>query len=111
MTWGGDLITNDVASPNAISRRTCTGPSHAPQSRQLQAVYDQSRSGLCPARPQLNRHGYDVRALCDQFDAKPADIPTFMRGELTGARGTDLTDEMRVAWKPGFAHRPGQNAK
>ena len=50
--------------------------------------------------PQLNRHGYDVRALCDQFDAKPAEIRKLMRGELEGARATELTDEMRVAGLP-----------
>ncbi len=50
--------------------------------------------------PQLNRHGYDARALCDQFDAKPAEIRKLMRGELEGARATELTDEMRVAGLP-----------
>lgn len=50
--------------------------------------------------PQLSRHGYDVRALCDQFDAKPAEIRKLMRGELEGARATELTDEMRVAGLP-----------
>ena len=50
--------------------------------------------------PELNRHGYDVKALCDQFDAKPAEIRKLMRGELEGARATELTDEMRVAGLP-----------
>ena len=50
--------------------------------------------------PELNRHGYDVKALCDQFDAKPAEIRKLMRGELEGTRATELTDEMRIAGLP-----------
>lgn len=50
--------------------------------------------------PQLTRHGYDVKAICDQFDAKPAEIRRLMRGELQGARASELTDEMRAAGLP-----------
>lgn len=36
--------------------------------------------------PQLTRHGYDVKALCDQFDAKPAEIRQLLRGGLSPQR-------------------------
>jgi hypothetical protein len=47
--------------------------------------------------PQLTRHGYDVRALCDQFDAKPAEIRQLLRGSLNPQRSAELIDEMRAA--------------
>jgi hypothetical protein len=33
--------------------------------------------------PKLTRHGYDVHNLAEQFNAKPAEIRRFLRGELT----------------------------
>lgn len=36
--------------------------------------------------PQLTRHGYDIRALCTQFDAKPPEIRQLMRGTLNPQR-------------------------
>ena len=50
--------------------------------------------------PQLTRHGYDVKAICDQFDARPAEVRKLLRGELEGARAGELTDEMRAAGLP-----------
>lgn len=50
--------------------------------------------------PQLTRHGYDVRALCDQFDAKPAEIRQLLRGNLNPQRSAELIDEMRAAGLP-----------
>lgn len=41
-----------------------------------------------------------MKALCDQTDAKPAEIRKLMRGELESARATELTDRMRVAGLP-----------
>lgn len=50
--------------------------------------------------PQLTRHGYDVRSLTDQFDAKPAEIKKLLRGGLDPARSRELMDEMRAAGLP-----------
>ena len=50
--------------------------------------------------PQLTRHGYDLKAICDQFDARPAEVRKLLRGELEGARAGELTDEMRAAGLP-----------
>lgn len=55
---------------------------------------------LDDVEPQLTRHGYDVKAICEQFDAKPAEVRKLMRGELQGARASELTDEMRAAGLP-----------
>jgi type II secretory pathway predicted ATPase ExeA len=50
--------------------------------------------------PQLTRHGYDVKVLCDQFDAKPAEIRQLLRGGLNPQRSAELIDEMRAAGLP-----------
>lgn len=50
--------------------------------------------------PRLTRHGYTVRALADQFSAKPAEIRQFLRGELGGARAQELTERMQAAGLP-----------
>jgi hypothetical protein len=50
--------------------------------------------------PRLTRSGYDVRSLAEQFDAKPAEIPRLLRGDLDPARSRELMDEMRAAGLP-----------
>lgn len=50
--------------------------------------------------PQLIRHGYDARALCEQFDAKPAEIRQLFHGALNPQRSAELIDEMRAAGLP-----------
>jgi type II secretory pathway predicted ATPase ExeA len=50
--------------------------------------------------PRLMRHGYDVRGLAEQFQAKPAEIKLLFRGELDAARTKDLTDQMLSAGLP-----------
>ena len=50
--------------------------------------------------PRLTRHGYSVRTLSEQFDAKPAEIKRLLRGELDAARTRELADEMRAAGLP-----------
>lgn len=50
--------------------------------------------------PQLVRHGYDVRALCDQFDARAAEIRQLLRGGLNPQRSAELIEEMRAAGLP-----------
>ncbi|NMQ30076.1 AAA family ATPase [Candidatus Accumulibacter phosphatis] len=50
--------------------------------------------------PQLTRHGYDVRALCEQFEAKPVEIRELLRGTLNPQRSTELIEEMRAVGLP-----------
>lgn len=50
--------------------------------------------------PQLTRHGYDIRALCTQFDAKPPEIRQLMRCTLNPQRANELVEEMRAAGLP-----------
>ena len=38
--------------------------------------------------------------LCDQFDAKPAEIRQLLRGGLNPQRSAELIDEMRAAGLP-----------
>ena len=46
------------------------------------------------------RHGYDVRILASQFNAKPAEIRQFLRGALDAARTRELTEQMLAAGLP-----------
>lgn len=50
--------------------------------------------------PQLTRHGYDLRSLCEQFDARPTEIRQLLRGDLDPARTNELSDQMRAAGMP-----------
>jgi hypothetical protein len=50
--------------------------------------------------PRLTRHGYSVRTLAEQFNAKPVEIKRLLRGELDAARARELTDEMLAAGLP-----------
>jgi len=50
--------------------------------------------------PRLTRHGYNVRSLADQFNAKPVEIKRLLRGELDATRTQELTDEMLAAGLP-----------
>jgi hypothetical protein len=46
------------------------------------------------------RHGYDVRILASQFNAKPAEIRQFLQGALDADRARELTDQMLAAAYP-----------
>jgi type II secretory pathway predicted ATPase ExeA len=50
--------------------------------------------------PKLTRHGYTVRTLADQFNAKPAEIKLFLQGQLDPARTRELSDQMLAAGLP-----------
>jgi hypothetical protein len=50
--------------------------------------------------PKLTRHGYDLRGLAEQFNAKPAEIKLLFRGQLDPARTKELTDQMLTAGLP-----------
>lgn len=52
------------------------------------------------ASTQKTRHGYDVRTLCAQLDARPPEIRQLMRGTLNSQRTNELVEEMRAAGLP-----------
>ena len=60
----------------------------------VEAVLSQQIDDL---EPRLTRHGYSVRTLAEQFNAKPVEIKRLLRGELDAARARELTDEMLAA--------------
>lgn len=50
--------------------------------------------------PTLTRHGYRVKDLVEQFDAKPAEIKAFFNSTLDARRATQLRDKMLRAGLP-----------
>lgn len=50
--------------------------------------------------PTLTRHGYDVRGLAQQFNAKPAEIRSLFRGQLDPVRVRELHEQMLMAGLP-----------
>jgi hypothetical protein len=52
--------------------------------------------------PKLMRHGYDVRILANQFNAKTAEIRQFLQGALDA----DRTGSSRIScWRPACSRR------
>lgn len=50
--------------------------------------------------PTLTRHGYRVKNLVEQFDAKPAEIKTLFSNSLEPVRAATLRDRMLAAGLP-----------
>lgn len=50
--------------------------------------------------PTLTRHGYNVKGLAEQFNAKPAEIKLLFRGQLDPARSRELQEQMLAAGLP-----------
>lgn len=50
--------------------------------------------------PELTRHGYDAKAIADQFGVRVAEVHQLFRGTLDEGRTRELVDEMRVAGLP-----------
>lgn len=50
--------------------------------------------------PTLTRHGYNIKGLAEQFNAKPAEIKLLFRGQLDPARTRELQEEMLAAGLP-----------
>ncbi|MBV8883721.1 MAG: ExeA family protein [Chroococcidiopsidaceae cyanobacterium CP_BM_RX_35] len=50
--------------------------------------------------PKLTRHGYNVKSLAEQFDAKPSEIRSLFRGQLDPVRTHELQDQMLAAGLP-----------
>jgi hypothetical protein len=51
-------------------------------------------------KPTLIRHGYNERALVEQFRIKLSEVRRFMKSDLDSARMLELTEEMREAGLP-----------
>ncbi len=47
--------------------------------------------------PTLTQHGYDVRGLAKQFNAKPAEIKSLFRGQLDPVRTHELQEQILAA--------------
>jgi hypothetical protein len=58
------------------------------------------RAQIDDLEPTLTRHGYDVRGLAEQFNAKPAEIKLLFRGQLDPARSRELHEQMLAAGLP-----------
>jgi hypothetical protein len=50
--------------------------------------------------PTLIRHGYNERALVEQFRIKLTEVRRFLKGDLDSARMLELAEEMREAGLP-----------
>ncbi|MBL1199970.1 MAG: hypothetical protein FWK04_12985 [Nostoc sp. GBBB01] len=50
--------------------------------------------------PTLTRHGYNVKSLAEQFDAKPAEIKSLFRRQLDPVRAKELHEQMLSAGLP-----------
>lgn len=50
--------------------------------------------------PELTRHGYDAKAIADQFGARVAEVHRLFRGTIDDGRTRELIDEMRDAGLP-----------
>ncbi|WP_448954969.1 ExeA family protein [Labrys neptuniae] len=50
--------------------------------------------------PRLIRHGYTLRSLIEQFGTGPAEMRSFLRGELDSQRTRELSEQMQAAGLP-----------
>lgn len=50
--------------------------------------------------PTLTRHGYNVKSLSEQFNAKPTEIRSLFRGQLDPTRTRELHEQMLAAGLP-----------
>lgn len=50
--------------------------------------------------PTLTRHGYRLKDMVEQFDAKPAEIRAFFNNQLDPVRTTELRDRMLAVGLP-----------
>ena len=50
--------------------------------------------------PTLTRHGYRLKDMVEQFDAKPAEIRALFNNQLDPARTTELRDRMLAVGLP-----------
>ncbi|ENQ9502871.1 hypothetical protein ACQQOT_004517, partial [Salmonella enterica subsp. enterica serovar Enteritidis] len=50
--------------------------------------------------PTLTRHGYRLKDMVEQFDAKPAEIRALFNNQLDPARTAELRDRMLAVGLP-----------
>lgn len=50
--------------------------------------------------PRLTRQGYNVKALADLLNAKPAEVRSFLRGKLPPSQTQEFQNEIRAAGIP-----------
>lgn len=50
--------------------------------------------------PTLTRHGYNIKSLSEQFNAKPAEIRSLFRGQLDPMRTRELQEQMLAVGLP-----------
>ncbi len=50
--------------------------------------------------PTLTRHGYNIKSLSEQFNAKPAEIRSLFQGQLEPSRARELQEQMLAAGLP-----------
>ncbi|EBV5086611.1 phosphoribulokinase [Salmonella enterica subsp. enterica serovar Ball] len=50
--------------------------------------------------PTLTRHGYCLKDMVEQFDAKPAEIRALFTNQLDPARAAELRDRMLAVGLP-----------
>jgi N-acetyl-anhydromuramyl-L-alanine amidase AmpD len=50
--------------------------------------------------PTLTRHGYNVKSLSEQFNAKSAEIRSLFQGQLDPTRTRELQEQMLAAGLP-----------
>ena len=50
--------------------------------------------------PTLTRHGYNVKSLSEQFNAKPSEIRSLFHGQLDAMRAQELQEQMLAAGLP-----------
>lgn len=82
---------------NARERRVRAGCTHSHQCDLIESVLSRQINDL---EPMLARHGYRLRELAEQFDAKPAEIRGLFNGTLDATRTAQLRDRMLLAGLP-----------
>jgi len=65
----------------------------------IQAVVSDGLNGI---EANLKRHGYNIKALCDTVDARPAEIKSFFKGRLVSSRAKEIQDEIFKLGVAGF---------
>ena len=57
----------------------------------LQAIISDDLNGI---EANLKRHGYNIKAISESVDAKPAEIRSFFKGRLASSRAREIQDEI-----------------
>lgn len=96
-----DLLATKLRTPLQIQLHLCLAleagylTGEKPVSAELVESV-QSRQ-LDDLEPTLTRHGYRIKDLVEQFDARPTEIKALLSNALDPARAAELRDKMLVA--------------